>query len=104
MMYDAAIFGPDNVVCCPSASYFGDGLQGNTGLVPVMMDSYISFVLILDPNAMRFSESATMDAWTPTANNRLVITTSSNQAMESVAADQAARCRAWLDLADLTEQ
>ncbi|EPE04851.1 triacylglycerol lipase (secreted protein) [Ophiostoma piceae UAMH 11346] len=104
MMDGAAIFGPDNVDCCPPASYYGADIQGNPGLVPVMMDYYISFVLTLDPNAMRFSGSAAMDEWTSTAKSRLVITTGSNQAMETVPVDQDARCRAWLDLVDLTEQ
>lgn len=120
MMDAAAIFGPSNVACCPPGSYFrpdddstsrDDDRAGNPGLVPVMMDYYISFVRSLDPNTYKSPHAA---AWVPWGRpdertdadkrQRLVVYTGGHQAMETVPADQAERCRVWLDLADLVEQ
>ncbi len=115
MMDGAAIFGPDNIGCCAPASYYGtngpDPL-GNPGLVPVMMDYYISFVRSLDPNTHKTAHAAAWAQWRTNASDapqdtgrrRLVIYTGGNQTAETVPADQAERCRVWLDLADVTEQ
>ncbi|CAK7268002.1 hypothetical protein SEPCBS57363_002877 [Sporothrix epigloea] len=108
MMDAAAIFGPGNVACCPPASYTTDddndsnARNGNPGLVPVMMDYYLSFVRTLDPNTYRSAQSAEWGTWDN--KSRLVITSGRDQVMETVPDDLLVRCRVWLDLADVTEQ
>ena len=112
MMDTAAIFGPENVACCPPTSYTtddddedgndGNARNGNPGLVPVMMDYYLSFVRTLDPNTYRSAQSAEWGTWGN--KSRLVITSGRDQVMETVPDDLSVRCRVWLDLADVTEQ
>ncbi|KIH95138.1 hypothetical protein SPBR_03435 [Sporothrix brasiliensis 5110] len=120
MMDAAAVFGPRNVICCPPASYFrpDDGStspeedrNGNPGLVPVMMDYFISFVRTLDPNTHKSPHAADWVPWgrpeertDADRRQRLVVYTGGHQAMETVPDDQSARCRVWLDLADRLEQ
>ncbi|CAK7203025.1 hypothetical protein SEUCBS139899_005754 [Sporothrix eucalyptigena] len=109
MMDAAAIFGPSNVACCPPASYTtepdadhsGDH-DGNPGLVPIMMDYYLSFVRTFNPNTYKSAHATEWGQWS--GKSRLVITSGSNQTMETVPDDQAERCRVWLDLAGVTEQ
>lgn len=120
MMDAAAVFGPSNVACCPPKSYFHDDesnaspeddRNGNPGLVPVMMDYYISFVRTLNPNTLKSPHAAEWVPWgrpeertDADKRQRLVVYTGGHQAMETVPADQAERCRVWHDLADLVEQ
>ncbi|KAL1890961.1 hypothetical protein Sste5346_007958 [Sporothrix stenoceras] len=120
MMDAAAVFGPSNVHCCPPKSYYHDDesnaspeddRNGNPGLVPVMMDYYISFVRTLNPNTLKSAHTAEWVPWgrpeertDADKRQRLVVYTGGHQAMETVPADQAERCRVWHDLADLVEQ
>ncbi|CAK7221989.1 hypothetical protein SBRCBS47491_004715 [Sporothrix bragantina] len=122
MMDNAAIFGPKNVACCPPSSYTPDGdnnddnddkkkgkdrdssgdRDGIPGLVPVMMDYYLSFVRTFSPNTYKSPWAAEWGTWDN--KSRLVITSGSDQVMETVPDDLAERCRVWLDLADVTKQ
>ncbi|CAK7264555.1 hypothetical protein SEPCBS119000_001056 [Sporothrix epigloea] len=118
MMDGAAIFGPGNLACCPPASYTADdgddgddgaehtddARNGNPGLVPVMMDYYLSFVRTLNPNTFKSAQAAEWKTWDKSSRSRLVITSGHQQAMETVPEDLLERCRVWLDLADWTEQ
>ncbi|CAK7241469.1 MAG: hypothetical protein STHCBS139747_002931 [Sporothrix thermara] len=111
MMDAAAIFGPKNVACCPPASYTTDDADGadhsedrdgNPGLVPVMMDYYLSFVRTFNPNTYKSAHATEWGTWDN--KSRLIIMSGSAQAMETVPDDLVARCRVWQDLAGVTGQ
>ncbi|CAK7234303.1 hypothetical protein SCUCBS95973_008889 [Sporothrix curviconia] len=117
MMDVAAIFGPKNVACCPPDSFTTDededddgggkdhssDRDNNPGLVPIMMDYYLSFVRTLDPNTHKSAHAAEWGTWNNN-KSRLVITSGRDQSMETVPDDVVERCRVWLDLADVTGQ
>jgi acetylcholinesterase len=101
----AAIFGPGNIQGGGPESYY----TYNAPIVPVVMDYWISFVKSLDPNTYR---NATAPRWEPWSNatgaaggagSRIVMRTG-NLTMETVPAEQIARCQFWLQLAQTMEQ
>jgi acetylcholinesterase len=101
----AAIFGSDNIQGA-AASYY----TYNAPIVPVVMDYWISFVRSLDPNAHRDGQAPVWEPWSSggaggggTGGQRLLMRTG-NLTMETIPADQMARCQFWLGLAQTLEQ
>ncbi|KAI0855794.1 carboxylesterase [Xylaria cubensis] len=95
-----AIFGPDS----PTGP--GHGPRGyytyNAGVVPIMMDYWISFVRTLDPSALRFPGTPIWKSW-GCDGERLLIRTG-NVSVERVPDDQKARCAFWKGLAPVMRQ
>ncbi|KAI0466981.1 Alpha/Beta hydrolase protein [Xylaria cf. heliscus] len=95
-----AIFGPDS----PSGA--GQGPRGyytyNAGVVPVMMDYWISFVRTLDPSTLRFPGTPAWTDWGRGGRRLRVMT--GDIVVESITDDQQARCAFWKDLAPVMRQ
>ncbi|KAI0450512.1 alpha/beta-hydrolase [Xylaria acuta] len=95
-----AIFGPDS----PAGP--GRGPRGyytyNSGVVPVMMDYWISFVRTLDPSTLRFPGTPTWTGW-GCEGKRLLVRTG-NVSIERAPDDQEARCAFWKALAPVMRQ
>ncbi|KAF7617020.1 triacylglycerol lipase [Aspergillus flavus] len=86
-----AIFGPD----------YGGGLSSsitniNAGIVPIVMNYYISFVKSLDPNSFR-AEGAPY--WMPWGSGERLKIQTNQTAMEVIPGMQADRCALWEALA-----
>lgn len=90
-----AIFGPTNAGSSDPATY---ETGANAGIVPIVMDYWISFVRYLDPNPRK---SATGPYWEPFgrgSGQRLKIQTNSTE-MEAVPGDLTRNCNLWRQLA-----
>lgn len=101
-----AVFGPSNLgPAAPPQSY----LTYNAAIVPLVMRYFLSFIQTHDPNPLRSAGAPVWDAWgsagAGTAGNlsRIVIETNATR-METVGADQVARCQFWAGLAPRTQQ
>lgn len=86
-----AIFGPDyGGITSPSIWTI------NSGIVPIVMNYYISFVRALDPNTFRDPDAPIWQPWA--FRERLKIQTNMTE-MESVPDDERRRCVMWRGLA-----
>ena len=95
-----AIFGPD------SEAGVGGGPQSyytyNAGVVPVMMDYWISFVRTLDPSSMRYADTPRWQSWGYDEKRLLVRT--GDVFVETVSGDEMHRCAFWRTLAPIMRQ
>ncbi|CAJ2501071.1 Uu.00g039240.m01.CDS01 [Anthostomella pinea] len=99
-----AVLGPDiNGRGTGPASYY----TYNAGMIPLVMDYWISFVKTLDPSALRNADAPAWEGWggttTTDAKQRLMMETG-NLTMEMVPLDQRARCAFWKGLAPVMRQ
>ncbi|KAI1341553.1 carboxylesterase [Xylariaceae sp. FL0016] len=95
-----AVFGPDMINgpgTAPSSYY-----TYNAGVVPLVMDYWISFVRTLDPSTMKNAEAPRWESW-GSGRSRLMME-SGNFTMENVPSDQRERCEFWQDLAPTMQQ
>ncbi|KAI1358614.1 Alpha/Beta hydrolase protein [Xylaria arbuscula] len=96
-----AIFGPDS-----EAGGVGGGPQSyytyNAGVVPIMMDYWISFVRTLDPSRMRYMDTPRWQSWGD-AERRLLVQTA-NVSVEMMSEDEQDRCAFWKTLAPIMRQ
>ena len=73
--------------------------------VPLVMDYWLSFVRALNPNTYKEAGAPTWDAvGTGQSQRRILIEAGGKASMESVPADQQARCKFWEGLAIQMEQ
>ncbi|KLU87663.1 acetylcholinesterase [Magnaporthiopsis poae ATCC 64411] len=110
-----AVFGPDSVWGAPK-SY----RTYNSGIVPIVMDYWISFVKTLSPNALKNPAAPVWHSWasggwrnssrgangggaSSLSRSRLLIETS-NTRMEDTPADEVRRCEFWRSLEPFTQQ
>ncbi|KAI3333114.1 carboxylesterase [Ustulina deusta] len=95
-----AIFGPD------SQPGSGGGPQSyytyNAGVVPIMMDYWISFVRTLDPSRMRYADAPRWQSWGHVGRRLLVQT--GNVSTEMVSDGEEQRCAFWKTLAPVMRQ
>lgn len=82
-----AIWGPQYVSGQAPVSYFST----NAGVVPVMQGYWSSFIRTFNPNTYRYSGSAEWGTWAKQGYQRVLIQ-GNGTAMETVSADQQARC------------
>lgn len=97
-----AVFGPTNLNNPnPPSSY----LTYNAGMVPVVMNYFLSFIQTHDPNPLRAVGSPVWEDWSAAGTNgsRIVLETN-NTRMEDVGGAQMARCQFWAGLAPTTQQ
>ncbi|KAI9171239.1 putative secreted lipase [Paramyrothecium foliicola] len=94
-----AVFGP---AMLPPAIVPAGYWTYNAGIVPLVMQYWLSFVMTLDPNTHRDAEAP---IWEPlgATQNRLLIQLD-NTSMEVVDEDEKARCDFWKDIAGDSEQ
>lgn len=100
-----AVFGPDAVGCEASLCSYAEG-QPNYPMVPIVMNYYISFVRVLDPNPYRLPSTAEWQPWGHGGGrdqNRLKFVAYSTH-METVSRLQVQRCDLWKRLAPDMEQ
>ncbi|KAI0419730.1 Alpha/Beta hydrolase protein [Xylaria grammica] len=95
-----AIFGPDSQAGPGGApeSYY----TYNAGVVPVMMDYYISFVRTLDPSRLRYAAAPRWPGWGDAATRLLV--QGGNVSAETLSAELKDRCAFWETLAPVMRQ
>lgn len=94
-----AIFGPGNAGSCDGCSY----LTYNKPIVPIVMNYWISFILTLNPNTLKYSSAPVWQAWGKHGGQRLKIQLGATE-MEAVPRDQIERCALWKSLASVSEQ
>ncbi|KAJ5652924.1 hypothetical protein N7507_010350 [Penicillium longicatenatum] len=75
----------------------------NAGMVPIIMDYYISFIKALDPNTFRNVDAPMWKTWGSANGERLRLQTNST-AMEQVPKAQVQRCAMWQKFATTMEQ
>ncbi|RAH60642.1 carboxylesterase [Aspergillus piperis CBS 112811] len=90
----SAIFGVGFAGDSETTSYNGI----NANVVATVMDYWISFVKVLDPNPLRRGHTPRWEPWMPDLAQRLKIQTNST-AMELIPGQQANRCSMWRGLA-----
>ncbi|KAL8370807.1 hypothetical protein RB595_000918 [Gaeumannomyces hyphopodioides] len=113
-----AVFGPDSVYGAPRSYY-----TYNSGIVPVVMDYWISFVKTLSPNTLRNPDAPMWHPWaaggwrssrdtvdgtrssagSSLSRSRLLIETG-NTRMENAPTEEVGRCEFWRSLGDFTQQ
>ncbi|KAI0523870.1 carboxylesterase [Xylaria bambusicola] len=74
----------------------------NAGVVPIMMDYWISFVRTLDPSRTRYMDTPVWQSWGQ-ADRRLLVQTG-NVSIELMPDDQGDRCAFWGTLAPIMRQ
>ncbi|KAK5635832.1 hypothetical protein RRF57_011545 [Xylaria bambusicola] len=74
----------------------------NAGVVPIMMDYWISFVRTLDPSRIRYVGTPLWQSWGQ-ADKRLLVQTG-NVSIEIMPSDQENRCAFWKTLAPVMRQ
>ncbi|KAI0429233.1 Alpha/Beta hydrolase protein [Xylaria sp. FL1042] len=94
-----AIFGPDSE---PGTSGPRSYYTYNAGVVPIMMDYWISFVRTLDPSRLRYIGAPRWQSW-GNVEQRLLVQTG-NVSIEVVSDDQEERCAFWKTLAPVMRQ
>ncbi|KAI0970390.1 Alpha/Beta hydrolase protein [Xylaria arbuscula] len=94
-----AIFGPDSE---PGTSGPQSYHTYNAGVVPIMMDYWISFVRTLDPSPLRSTDAPPWQSWGPSEKRLLVQT--GNVSGEVLSDDQGERCAFWKTLAPVMRQ
>ncbi|OJJ75773.1 hypothetical protein ASPBRDRAFT_203505 [Aspergillus brasiliensis CBS 101740] len=90
----SAIFGVGFAGDSETTSYNGI----NADVVATVMDYWISFVKVLDPNPLRRGKTPRWEPWKPSLAQRLKIQTN-RTAMEAIPQQQADRCYLWSELA-----
>ncbi|KAH6660075.1 carboxylesterase [Truncatella angustata] len=97
-----AVFGPDSIggIWSGPASYYG----ADAGMVPIMMNYWISFVRTLDPNVLRYVKAPEWSTWRSGSGQQQLKLETGNVSMENLADDLKSRCGMWKDLAGMTEQ
>ncbi|KAI0817868.1 carboxylesterase [Xylaria sp. FL0064] len=94
-----AIFGPDSE---PGTRGPQSYYTYNAGVVPIMMDYWISFVRTLDPSRLRYTDTPRWQSW-GNVEQRLLVQTG-NVSIEVVPDDQGERCVFWETLAPVMRQ
>lgn len=97
-----AVFGPDGVNGTGGAppSYYGS----NAGVVPVVMNYWISFVRALDPNVLRYAGTPEWTSWGENSGMQRLRFETDTVEMESVPTDEKNRCSMWKSLAGSLDQ
>lgn len=85
-----AIWGPTNTNGGAPASYY-EG-EVNFPMVDVVQGYWTSFIRSFDPNTYRLPGTPTWEAWTTSNSYQRLMFQTNNTRMESVPADQQARC------------
>jgi carboxylesterase type B len=96
-----AIFGVGDVGESAASDMSSGYTTYNAEIIPVVMNYWISFIKTLDPNTYKLSDAPRWENFGE--GNRLKFQTNVT-AMETVPADQAARCEFWRGLAYVMEQ
>ncbi|KAI1274352.1 Alpha/Beta hydrolase protein [Xylaria sp. FL0933] len=94
-----AIFGPDSE---PGTRGPQSYYTYNAGVVPIMMDYWISFVRTLDPSPLRYMDTPRWQSW-GNVEQRLLVQTG-NVSIEVVSDEQEERCAFWKTLAPVMRQ
>lgn len=81
-----------------AASYSGS----NAGIVPIVMDYWLSFVRTLDPNPFKAANAPVWQAWGAGEGQRLKLQTN-DTVMEVVPQETETKCALWMDLAPAME-
>ncbi|KAI1103339.1 alpha/beta-hydrolase [Jackrogersella minutella] len=98
-----AVYGPDSQdgVGGGPASYYTTAAS----VVQPVMDYWISFVRTLDPNALKAIDAPVWERWgNGTNGGRRLVMQTENFTMETVPADEQARCEFWKGLVPTTQQ
>ncbi|KAL8360197.1 hypothetical protein RB601_007381 [Gaeumannomyces tritici] len=105
-----AVFGPDSVYGAPRSYY-----TYNSGVVPVVMDYWISFVKTLSPNTLRNPGAPVWHPWaargwrngtggSPSLSRSRLLIETANTGMEDTPTQEVNRCEFWRSLGDFTQQ
>jgi acetylcholinesterase len=90
-----AIFGVGNAGDDLNSSY----TTYNQGIVPVVMNYWISFVKNLDPNSYKYAEAPVWASWGTGTGRRLMLETNRTK-MEALPLEQVEKCEFWRGLGD----